>query len=42
MDVLGGGVLDELGVGEARVALDLVGGGDGAGVLDDGLELFMM
>lgn len=32
-------VCDELGVGEARVALDLVGGGDDTGVLDDGLEL---
>jgi hypothetical protein len=34
-------VCDELGVGEARVALDLVDGGDDAGVLDDGLELDM-
>lgn len=38
-DVLGGGVLDELGLREAGVALDLVDGGDDAGVFDDGFEL---
>lgn len=38
-DVLLGGVLDELGVGDAWVTLDLVDGGDDASVLDDGLEL---
>lgn len=38
-DVLVGAVLDELGLEEARVALDLVGGGDDAGGLDDVFEL---
>lgn len=38
-DVLLGAVVDHGGVGEAGVALDLVHGGDNAGVVDDGLEL---
>lgn len=33
------GILDQGVVGQAGVALDLVGGGDDAGGLDDGLEL---
>lgn len=39
-DALLGGVLDQGRVGETRVALDLVGGGDDTGGGDDSLELF--
>lgn len=38
-DVLLRGVLDEFRLGETWVAFYLVGGGDDASVLDDGLEL---
>ena len=38
-DVLLGAVVDQGLVGDARVALDLVDGGDDAGFLDDALEL---
>lgn len=39
-DALLGAVLDQGRVGETRVALDLVGGGDDAGGRDNGLELY--
>lgn len=41
-DALLGGVLDQGLVGETRVALDLVDGGDDAGGSNDGLELYCM